>query len=169
MSKQFLIQVLALIEFLTVDAYSTSSYMLGSIEHVLEMNDPKEIDPIQFRKKHYFNDALGNMIEMLDQKPDRFLSPFIIQQHIALIHVLLTIFDHDIKNIRPLKLFDSDLHFGSCFFKPIQSDTFLTREKREKIVSERMDFIDKLKTLSLESSEKLEILLRRSPPDSAVS
>ena len=88
--KVFLDLCLSLLEFLTIDSYSTRSYMLGSIEQVLEMNsesleNSKNILFPKFNKKIYFNDALGTMIDMLNQvKADRqlyllsFMMPLIV-------------------------------------------------------------------------------------------
>ena len=80
-TQAFLQQCLALLEFVNVDKYSTSEYMLGSIEEVLQLapqeGETAKRDNSYRTQKAYFNDALGMIMEAIDNKSIKTLSGYV--------------------------------------------------------------------------------------------
>jgi hypothetical protein len=90
-AQKFLDQCYELLEFIVLDKYSSSAYMLGSIEELVSPTSPLQqrrksqggsragsptfgVAGASHKTRSYFNDALGMVLESLDRKVDRPLS-----------------------------------------------------------------------------------------------
>lgn len=75
--SKFLDQCLAILEFIVLDKYSSSAYMLGAVQELVlpHQLDDGHVPPMTGHKtRTYFNDALGMVLDAVDKKTDQQLS-----------------------------------------------------------------------------------------------
>jgi hypothetical protein len=140
--KNFLDLCLSLLEFIQEDEYTTNSCMVKAIEDAMRLSTKETV-----RKKSYYDDAVGIMLETLQSATERRLSSSLIQSHIHMIQVLQFIFKLDMKNIRPLKLFPTYIHFCSSLFESplnVLEKSAMTNTSKEKLKQERLPFTTKV-------------------------
>ena len=114
--------------------------MMQSIEDAVKINDEK----VYLSNLAYYDDALGIIIESINSKTlNMMISNYLLQQHIAMIKLLIVIFTHNPKNVRPLRLFDSNIHFCSSLLVSLQSP-INSMDLVGKIDKEREMFVEKI-------------------------
>ena len=142
----FLDNCQTLLEFISADEYSTSRYMMQAIEDAVRISEKKSY----LSNMAYYDNAIGVIIDCINSsKSDSKISGYLLHHHISMIRVLKYIFKYNLKNVRPLRLFDSNIHFCSSLYTSINV-SLLRENSIGKIDKERDAFVDKI--LEVDSS-----------------
>lgn len=114
--------------------------MMQAIEDAVKISEKKSY----LLNLSYYDNALGVIMECINSGRSEFqISGTLLQNHISMIKVLKLTFKYNLKNIRPLRLFDSNLHFCSSLLASINPSP--TRmDSIGKIEKERELFVDKV-------------------------
>lgn len=114
--------------------------MMQAIEDAVKISEKKSY----LLNLSYYDYALGAIMECINSsKSELRISGSLLRNHISMVKILQLIFKYNLKNVRPLRLFDSNLHFcSSLLVSIIPSPTRL--DSIGNIEKERELFVDKV-------------------------
>lgn len=114
--------------------------MMQAIEDAVKISEKKSY----LLNLSYYDNALGVVIDCIkSSKSESKISGALLQSHISMIKVLQYIFKYNLKTVRPLRLFDSNVHFCTSLLTTVTPSP--TRmDSIGKVEKERELFVDKL-------------------------
>lgn len=114
--------------------------MMVAIEDAVKISEKKSY----LLNLSYYDSAVGVVIDCIkSSKSENQISNSLLQNHISMIRILQFIFKYNLKPVRPLRLFDSNIRFCGSLLTP-STVVHISTDSKVKIEQERDLFIEKV-------------------------